>query len=106
MFGCRTMLDGSAAGPLLDGFSEEELLAGGAAWPCTWMLLQPSIKGPRHQSPLQPIAVPLRIDNVRNPPAAPAQPWICLATLMTFFFTCPLLCSTTRVTAVVMNVGN
>ncbi|CAL8466956.1 g6492 [Coccomyxa elongata] len=59
----RTMLDGSAAGPLLDDLSEEELLAGGAAWPCTWILLQPSTKGPRHQSPTQPIAVPLRIDN-------------------------------------------
>ncbi len=59
------MLDGSAAGPLLDDLSEEELLAGGAAWPCTWILLQPSTKGPRHQSPTQPIAVPLRIDNVR-----------------------------------------
>ncbi len=63
------MLDGSAAGPLLDGFSEEELLAGGAAWPCTWILLQPSSRGPRHQSPVQPIAVPLRTDNVRAVPS-------------------------------------
>lgn len=64
----RTMLDGSAAAALLEDLSEEELLAGGAAWPTTWVLLQPSSKGVRHQSPAHPVAVPLRIDNVRPQP--------------------------------------
>ncbi len=86
------MLDGSAAGPLLDDLSEEELLAGGAAWPCTWILLQPSTKGPRHQSPTQPIAVPLRIDNVRATFLD-----ICFTAILTLSVLWnPSCCSTTR----------
>ena len=63
----RSLLDGSAAAQILEGLSEEELLAGGAAWPCLWLLLKPSRRGPRYQTPQHPICVPLRIDNVGCP---------------------------------------
>ena len=64
----RSLLDGSAAAQILEGLTEEELLLGGAAWPCMWLLLKPSRKGPRYQTPQHPICVPLRIDNVSRSP--------------------------------------
>ena len=59
---CRSFLDGSSATSFLDDLAEDELQLNLALWPCAWMLMEPSGKGPPFQTPRRPIAIPLRID--------------------------------------------
>ncbi len=48
----------------LDDLAADELQLGLALWPCAWILMEPSRKGPPFQTPHSPIAVPIRIDQV------------------------------------------
>ena len=67
---CRSFLDGSSGAAFLGDLIENELQLNLALWPCAWMLMEPSRKGPPFQTPRRPIAIPLRIDQVSSMPQA------------------------------------
>jgi len=58
----RSFLDGSSEANFLEDLAEDELQLNLALWPCAWMLMEPSRKGPSFQTPHRLIAVPIRID--------------------------------------------
>jgi hypothetical protein len=64
---CRSFLDGSSGASFLEHLTEDELTLHLALWPCAWILMEPSRKGPPFQTPRRPIAIPLRIDQVAFP---------------------------------------
>ena len=64
---CRSFLDGSSGASFLERFAEDELALHLALWPCAWILMEPSRKGPPFHTPRRPIAIPLRIDQVASP---------------------------------------
>ena len=58
----RSFLDGSSEANFLGDLAEDELQLNLALWPCAWMLMEPSRKGPSFQTSHRLIAVPIRID--------------------------------------------
>ncbi len=64
----RSFLDGSSEANFLEDLAEDELQLNLALWPCAWMLMEPSRKGPSFQTSHRLIAVPIRIDQARGLP--------------------------------------